>query len=139
VELVLALTPAPGVDMAQIFRDDDIWATSVEAMAPLFHQDFECVGTVFGTEKTYPGIDGFRAFQLDWMAPWASFRAEAEKAIDLGEQVLALYRVFGRHRGSTQEVESSVAWVWTVRDGKIARIKGYSDPAEAVEAVGLGH
>jgi len=137
VDLVLALTPASDVDLAQIFRGDDTWAASVEAMAPYFHPDFECVGTVFGIEKTYPGMDGFRAFELDWLAPWASFRADVEKTVDLGEHVLVLYRVFGRHPGGEQEVESAVAWVWTVRDGRIAGITGYSNHAEALEAVGL--
>jgi len=97
VDLVLALTPAPDVDLAQIFRHDDTWLVSVEAMTPFFHRDFECVGTVFGVEKTYSGMDGFRGFELDWLAPWASFRAEVEEAIDVGERVLVLYRVFGRH------------------------------------------
>src|SRR5271154_5206688 len=106
VDLVLALTPAPDVDLAQLFRDDDVWAAAVEAMAPFFHRDFECVGTVFGIERTYSGIDGFRDFELDWLAPWASFRAEVEKTVDVAERVLVLYRVFGRHLNSEQEIGS---------------------------------
>jgi ketosteroid isomerase-like protein len=60
-----------------------------------------------------------------------------EKTVDVGERVLVLYRVFGRHLDSAQEVGSAVAWIWTVRDGKIARIKGYVNHAEALNAVGL--
>jgi ketosteroid isomerase-like protein len=135
VELVLALTPARDVDVAPIFRDDDTWAASVEAMAAVVHPDFECVGTLFGTETAYAGMEGFRAFFLDWLAPWAMYRTEVEKTIDLGERVVVIYRVFGRRQGSTQEVESTASWVWTARDRKIARIKGYSEPVEALEAV----
>jgi ketosteroid isomerase-like protein len=135
VELVLALTPAPDVDVAPIFRDDDTWAASVEATAAVFHPDFECLGTLFGTETTYAGMEGFHAFFLDWPAPWAMYRTEVEKTVDLGERVVVIYRVFGRRQGSTQGVESTASWVWTVRDRKIARIKGYSEPVEALEAV----
>jgi ketosteroid isomerase-like protein len=34
-------------------------------------------------------------------------------------------------------VEMSFAQVWTIRDGKQARMDMYSDPAEALAAVGL--
>jgi ketosteroid isomerase-like protein len=136
VELVLGLHSAPDVDLAQIFRDDLMWAASVEVMASSFHADFECIATVLG-DNAYRGIDGFRAFQPDWLAPWARYRAEVEKTIDLGERIVVLYRIFGWHQGSTQEVKSTAAWIWTVRNGKIAGIRGYAAPAEALKAVGV--
>jgi ketosteroid isomerase-like protein len=80
-------------------------------------------------------MEGFRAFFPDWLAPWAMYRTEVEKTIGLGDRVVVIYRVFGRHQGSTQEVENTASWVWTVRDRKITRIKGYSEPVEALEAV----
>jgi ketosteroid isomerase-like protein len=137
VELVLGLQPGPDDDLAQVFRDDDMWAAFVEAVAPFAHPDMESVPFRFDAEQSYTGMDGFRAFFLDWLAPWARYRVEVEKAIDCREQVVVLYRAFGRHRGSTQEVKSAVSWVWTVRDGKIARVEFYADTAEALQAVGL--
>jgi len=137
VDLVSGLHPGPDVDTTQIFRDDDAWAAVAAAAAPVFDPAFECVGTLFGTDTMFKGLDGFRAFNLDWLAPWSSYRVQVAKAIDLGEQVVMLYRVFGCHQQSTQDVESAVAWVWTARDGQIIHIKGYGNHADALSAVGL--
>jgi ketosteroid isomerase-like protein len=136
-ELVLGLYPAPDVDYVELFRDDSLWAGQAEAMAPVVHTDFECVWYQFGSERRYVGLNGLRAFLLDWMTPWVSYRIEIEEAIDLGERVLLLNHDRGRREGSTQEVRGRVGAVWTVRDGKIARLDAYNTRAEALEAVGL--
>jgi hypothetical protein len=84
LDMVLALTPSRDIEITRLFRDGTAWATVVEAMANAVHPDFECIGTVFGDGTAYRGIDGFRAFQLDWMAPWTSYRVEIEQTFDLG-------------------------------------------------------
>ncbi len=43
VELVVRLLPRPGQDLVRLVRDDDVWAAFTEAVAPVFHPDFECV------------------------------------------------------------------------------------------------
>ena len=137
VELVLGFYEDPDVDYVPRFRDDSEWAEQAEALAPIVHRDFECVMYTFGSEKRYAGLDGLRAFMLDWTAPWAAYRLKNEKAIDLGERVLLLNRDRGLREGSTQEVEGRIAAVFTIRDGKIARLDAYTTHAEALEAVGL--
>jgi ketosteroid isomerase-like protein len=137
VELVRSLMPAPEVNLAQIFRDDLMWAAMVEANARFIDPDFEAVGTVLGAQTRLTGIDGFREFLLDWLAPWAAYRSEIERTVDLGDQVLAIYRVFGLRPGSSHELASTAAWLWTIREGRIIRIKGFADPAEALEEAGL--
>jgi hypothetical protein len=137
VELVRGLFEAPGVDYVPLYRDDARWAEQAEALAPFVHEGFECVMYALGSEKRYAGLDGLRAFMLDWMAPWATYRIETEKAIDLGERVLLLNRDRGLREGSTQEVEGRIAALFTIRDGKVARIDAYTTRADALEAVGL--
>ena len=137
VELVLSLYEAPDVDYAQVVRDDSLWNGQAETLGPVVHADFECVMYTFGGEKRYAGLDGLRAFLLDWTAPWATYRLENEKAIDLGERVLMLNRDRGLREGSTQEVKGRIAAVFTIRDGKVVRIDAYTTYAEALEAVGL--
>ena len=56
---------------------------------------------------------------------------------DPGDDVVTIFRAFGRRDRSTSELEGSAAWISTIRDGKVARIVGYADPAEALNAVGL--
>ena len=87
--------------------------------------------------RPFIGIEGLRAGWLDWLTPWATYRIEVEKAIDLGDQVLLLHRSFGRLEGSTQEVEFRGANLWTIRDGRIARLETYTTHEEALKAVGL--
>jgi ketosteroid isomerase-like protein len=137
VDLVLGLYEAPDVDYVPLVRDDNQWAGQAEALAPFVHADFECFMYAFGGEKRYAGLDGLKAFLLDWTAPWATYRMETEKAIDLGERVLLLNRDRGRREGSMQEVEGRLAVVFTIRDGKVARLDAYATRADALEALGL--
>jgi ketosteroid isomerase-like protein len=137
VELVMALQPAPDVDLAQLFRDDDMTAALFEAVTAVFHPDFECAHHLLGSEPTFTGLEGLRASWLDWLAPWATYRVEIEEAIDCGEQVLMLVHDFGRRVESTEEVKSNNAAVWTVRDGKVASAEFYADRASAIKDAGL--
>jgi ketosteroid isomerase-like protein len=138
VELVLGLVPGTDVDLAQLVRDDEIWTALVTALTPFFHPDLESVVAGLPTgEITGLGIDGFRAVNLEWFAPWESYRQRVERSVDLGEKVLLLNRDFGRIVGSTQDVEVLVGNLYTLRDGKIARWEAFNNRAEALEAVGL--
>ena len=137
VEIVLKVYPAPDVDNVPLYRDDSLWAEQAKALEPFVHADIECVWYQFGGEKHYAGLDGLRALVLEWMTPWVRYRIETVEAIDLGERVLVLNHDCGRREGSTAEVRRRLGAVWTVRDGKIARLDAYSTRAEALKAVGL--
>ena len=125
------------VDIAHVIRNDDVWAAAVEAVGGFYHPDVESVRVGLPDGKTYTGLDGLRDVWLEWLAPWTTYRMEPEDVIDLGDTVLLLAHVFGRLGGSQAEVENTVASVWTVRDGKIARVEFYVDRTEALKAVGL--
>ena len=137
LDLVEQLMASADVDLVPVVRDDDLWAAATQAVASVIHPDVETVGTAVGGEGTYVGVDGFRDFMLDWLAPWGEYRSEVAQIIDRGDQVVAIYRMFGRREGSAHEVEGSAAWIWTIVDGKVARIVGYAEPHEALKAVGL--
>jgi ketosteroid isomerase-like protein len=136
-ELVLALIGDPDVDLARFVRDDTAWAAASQAVTSVLHPEFEIVGTVIGTERPYVGTDGLREFLLDWLAPWDSYRSEVVRTSDPGDDVVTIFRIFGRREGSASELEGSAAWVSTICDGKITRIIGYADPDDALKAVGL--
>ena len=138
VQLVLGLLGDADGDLIPLVRDDARWAAASQGVvASLLHPDFEIVGTVIGTERSFVGIEGLREFLLDWLAPWEAYRSEVVRTVDLGNDVVMTFRIFGRREGSTSELESSAAWVSTIHDGKVARIVGYADPGEALKAVGL--
>ena len=139
VELVRALQPAPGVDMAELFRDDLSWAALSALLAPALAPDVECVTRGFPgfDDAVSVGLDGLRSAWLEWLAPWSSYRSEVEETIDLGEKVVVLVRDFARRTGDAPEVALTSAAVWTVRDGKVARVEFCADRGTALEAAGL--
>jgi ketosteroid isomerase-like protein len=137
VELVTGLPGfAADFDMA-VMRDADSVAKWAEALAPLFHEDFEMVfpGLIGGGE-TRTGVDGLVAAWSNWLAAWATYRVTLVEAIDCGDQVVVCYKVLARPKGSTGEVKLNGADVWTVRDGRIARWEAYGSRTRALKAVG---
>ena len=124
-------------DLIPLVRDDRLWGVAAEGAASVLHPDFEIVGTVVGTERAFVGVEGLREFLVDWLAPWDEYRSEVERTVDLGERVVTIFRIFGRREGSVHEVSGAAAWVWTIREGKVLRLVGYANPAEALKAVGL--
>jgi len=140
VELVRRLLgPFEQGDLSPLFRDDAISASITAASAPLFTPDFECVFVREDVGRAaYAGLDGLRAAWLDWLMPWESYHGVVEDVIDAHEgRVLVLTRDHARPKGSDAEVYFSGAPVWTVRDGKVARIEFYWNRAEGLAAAGL--
>ena len=140
VELVRQLlAPFEQGDIAPIFRDDAINAAMRTALVDTLTADFECdfVRDDVG-RATYSGVDGLRTAWLDWLLPWESYHAVVEDVIDAnGGRVLVLTRDHARPRGAKAEVHFEGAPVWTVRDGKVARIEFYWNRAEGLAAAGL--
>jgi ketosteroid isomerase-like protein len=139
VDLVRSLQPSPDTDLVALFRDDATAAVVMEALSPSFHEDVEIIAPTFvaGRGVRFAGLDGLRAGWLDWLEPWESYRVEIEDLIDAGDEVVVLPRDYGRRAGTAAEVSVMGAAVWTVRDGKIARVAFYLNRSEALEAVGL--
>ena len=140
VEIVRRLLgPFEQVDMAPLYRDDAIAAAFIAATADAITADFECVFIRDDVGRsTYRGAEGLRAGMLDWLEPWDSYHAGVEDVIDAGHgRVLVLTRDQARPKGSDAEVSFLGAPVWTVRDGKVARIEFYWNRAEGLAAAGL--
>jgi hypothetical protein len=137
VDLVLGLQPPSDVDLAPLFRDDQLWAGLRGVIDSVAEPAFECVNPGAPGEHTYAGPDGFRSFWLDWLAPWSSYRSTTERAIDCQDRVLVLATNFGLLHGGSREVKVSAAGVYTFRDRKICRYEGYLDQAQALKRVEL--
>ena len=68
---------------------------------------------------------------------WADRRMELERAIDAGDQVVALVHEYRRGKGSGVTVEADIALVYGFKEGKVVRIEPYMSQADALEAAGL--
>ena len=66
-------------------------------------------------------------------------RFVAEEFIAEGDQVVALGRLQGRTRDAAVPIDVPFAHVWTVRDGRLDRLRIFTDTAVLAEALGATH
>ena len=85
----------------------------------------------------YDGYEGLDRFTSDVAEVWDRFSVESVELIDAAPHVVSVMQVTGRGQGSGIEVEGQLAWVWTLRDGRILRVEGDFDRESALEAAGL--
>ncbi len=139
VDLVRAVHPPSGTKLSDLFNEGAD-GSALEGLASLLTPDFKVVagspgGGIWVEDR---GLDGLLRTWREWLEPWDAYWTEVEEFVDAGrDHVLVLVRDRGRPRGSDAEVELLAASVWTLRDGKIARIEFHTDRKSALEAAGL--
>ena len=115
-------------------------ATGLARVAELADPDIELHGTVGGVEegRIYRGLaEVIREYdEVDGEA-WEERRIEPEGFLDADDDVVVMFHEFRRGKGSGVELELDTAAVFTVRDGRVARMQGFMDPAAARKAAGL--
>ena len=82
------------------------------------------------------GVAGVRQFFHRWEGPLAGYEFELEEAIDMGDEVFTVLRQRAKGKGSGVPVEGRIAQIWTFREGKVVRYRGFQDKAEALRAAG---
>ncbi len=102
--------------------------------------DIELHGTSGGLSEgnVARGIQAVRETFEAWDAEaWEKTELNPQEFIDAGDQVVVLQHELRRGRGSGVEVESKTAVLFELRDGRVIRIQGFMNQAEALEAAGL--
>jgi ketosteroid isomerase-like protein len=85
----------------------------------------------------YVGHDGVRAYFEEVAEIWSELRPRADDTRTTGDHVVVLGGCAVRGRGSGVESDDPMAWVLTIRDGKVTSHRGYRSREEALESVGL--
>lgn len=80
---------------------------------------------------THRGRDSFERFFRGWIESFEGFRVEPERVVQRGDQLVAVVRQTGTGRTSGLQVETRLAHVWTVANGKAVRWEAVTEP-EAV-------
>jgi len=88
-------------------------------------------------QQAYQGSAGAEVFLTAWAAAWDDWELDVEAFHDAGDKVVVLVRQHGRSKAAGMPVDMSFAQVWTIRDGRQSRMDMYSEPDEALKAVGL--
>jgi ketosteroid isomerase-like protein len=83
------------------------------------------------------GPEGFRRLTEAFFGEFDALHAEVHELIDAGDQVFSAFTLTGRGKQSGVETSFNGWLVWTVRDGRIARLLGFTDRDPALEAAGL--
>jgi ketosteroid isomerase-like protein len=116
-----------------------VWEASARhdnaAIFPLYQPDVEIRDVFY--DRVYQGLDGVREFFTDWLTAWDEHRSEVEEWIDAGENVVAILHIWARGKQSRVPVEGRQAHVWTLREGKLWRLRIYPTKADALNALGL--
>lgn len=87
---------------------------------------------------TFSGRDAVGEWFANWFATFEpGYRFDIEEARDLGGVVLLVATHHGRGRASGAEVHGRTAYLYTVRNGEIARVEVYPGRADALKAAGL--
>jgi ketosteroid isomerase-like protein len=87
--------------------------------------------------KRYTGPEGVREMFADFDEDWEYLRLEIDDVRESGEEVALLGRMLSRGRASRLDLEVPIGFVWRVRNGKLVHGKTFSEPADALRAVGL--
>lgn len=117
-------------------------AGDLDAVAELMADDAELPGGgglgVTGTAAgTRYGPEGFLRGSEDALESFEEYSVEPEDFIDAGETVVVPVRISGRGRTSGATIETRLAHLWVLRDGKVIRSEIYRTVSEALKAAGL--
>ena len=92
--------------------------------------------------EAYRGHEGWLRAAKTWIEPFEWLRIELEQIVDAGDCLVSIHRIRSRARHTGIEFDSRndgahLAYLWTLRDGKIVHLRAYVEPEEALEAAGL--
>ncbi|MEK6252717.1 MAG: nuclear transport factor 2 family protein [Actinomycetota bacterium] len=102
------------------------------------HPDFELqAADRVPSPGTYRGPEEARRFIEDMLEPFEEVTAEPEEFFENGDRIAVILHLRYRPRGSSAEMENRVGHLWTMRDGKAARLQIFLEREKALEAAGL--
>ena len=110
-----------------------------DGMTDLFDPRVEQHGTVGGLEegRVVRGLNEIvAAFDTQVDEAWDEHRIEPQEFIDAGDRVVVLHREYQRSKSGVELVVDTAS-IFDLRDGRVIRIQGYMNPAEALAAAGL--
>jgi ketosteroid isomerase-like protein len=108
-----------------------------ETALAMIDSEVEWDGSVRPEGNVHRGHEGVAEALRTWTGTWESFRLEVEEIIDAGDHVVVVERQSGRGKGSGLPLAQQTFSVFTIRDGKIVRWKGFLDKEPALQAAGL--
>jgi ketosteroid isomerase-like protein len=88
-------------------------------------------------KPVYRGHEGVREMVGGWITAFDHWEPTIEHIVALGDEVIAIVSDRAYMKGSSTSLVRRFAQTFTFRAGKIVRSRLFSDPDEALKAVGL--
>ena len=85
----------------------------------------------------YRGHDGIRAYFEEVDTVWDQMLPHADDMRSNGDLVVVIGGCMVRGRESGAETDRAMAWVFQVRDGRVASHQAFSEAGDALSAAGL--
>jgi ketosteroid isomerase-like protein len=128
----------PGIDVEALRRGFEAYAEGgFDAIRDAFDPDVEWrTGEDEPDVATYRGHNGVKERIDAVFDSFTDLSLQPERFIVEGNNVVVPLGGRLRGRGSGVEVDFRETWVFTLRDGKITRVREYRNTADALEAVG---
>ena len=73
--------------------------------------------------RVFHGREGVREAVRVWVGTWEDYQVEIQEYIDAGDDVILVMHESGRGKGSGLEIDQLFRSAWTVRDGKVVRVR----------------
>jgi ketosteroid isomerase-like protein len=120
-------------------RFEDSWTRrDLDAALECVHTDFEFdwSESMSPFVGTYVGHQGLARFWTDLLEAWENFSPTMMEVIECGpDQLITLDVVRARGKESGIDMEARGAMLWTLREGRIVRVKMFQTKADALEAL----
>jgi ketosteroid isomerase-like protein len=128
----LEAVPRANVEVVRAMLEDYLCG-DYEGALRAFAKDVEVVTAL----ERFHGPAGVVKEAKRWEEMWSDYRFEVEDLVDAGDGVVLLYHQVGRAKESGIEVDERAGWVYTLREGKIARVQMFQNPEAALRAAGV--
>jgi ketosteroid isomerase-like protein len=109
-----------------------------EVIDRLIQRDYELHNPWTPGGGVHRGRDSVRSFARGFFDSWETFTVEEVRLIEAGESVVVLAHARAEGKTSGLTLDGPLAYVHTVREGRLARTQVFMDHREALRAAGLG-
>jgi len=111
---------------------------ATDAFGDLLDSDFELEEAAnLPDQERHSGRDAFIANMAKLEESFEDLRFEPIEFVDLGSKLVVVVAIAGRGRAGGVPVDTTIAQLWTLRNGKAVSLRDYASKDEALEAAGL--
>ena len=126
VELVRAVLPADGTELAEVFLEPGF------SSGGLFADNAIVRFTAPSAETEAQGAEGFRDRWADWLEPWESYRIYYDDVVERDDRVIMLVRLRGVTKRDGVEMEHEAAGVFRFEGDQVVEMEFNLDRQDAL-------